>query len=274
MKLAAITLFLGRGLQHFFLDTPYSSFFWDEELLGDFHSNWSFFVNDLFSDKLMDRLSKVIGSYFFFMIIIVLMYDGKQKSKWLRYSLIISSILIFIQAILYSKDKFFELPLFLEFSVQFFTPILILIYLFNQLDSFQKWIKIALAFTFVSHGLYALGIYPLPVHFMEMTMGILDLDEDNAKLFLKIAGIMDIIVSILLFTNEKWLNSALIYMTLWGLLTAFARTVYLLDIALSLENFFLGLPNTMMRLCHGLIPLALFLYLNHPSSYPVKENEE
>jgi hypothetical protein len=50
----------------------------------------------------------------------------------------------------------------------------------------------------------------------------------------------------------------LIYATIWGLLTALARTVYLLDMGINETAVLQGLPETIYRFSHFLLPLALY----------------
>ena len=63
--------------------------------------------------------------------------------------------------------------------------------------------KVAIAVTFISHGLYALNYYPRPGHFTEMVMDILGVKEATAILFLNVAGILDFVIAVGIFIKGK-----------------------------------------------------------------------
>ncbi|MEO1448216.1 MAG: hypothetical protein AAFV07_01745, partial [Bacteroidota bacterium] len=129
----------------------------------------------------------------------------------------------------------------------------------------ELWSKIAIALTFTGHGLYALGLpYATPSGFFVMTQEILGLTAAQAQIFLQIAGGLDLIVLVALFIPPL-ARSALFYATFWGLVTAFARSLAFVDWEASwLENL-RWLSETIVRLSHGLIPLALWFALKRDS---------
>ena len=267
LKLAVFFIFLGRAWQHIAFDTPYRALLWDEEWIGKSGEEWTYFTNELFSDKVVAYLAIGIGIYFLICAITALFFNEYKKhiSPFRRIInkqniLFLGTILLLFLAFLYCKNKFFEIPQFLEHTIQWSSPLLLIYYLKNGWTKrLFLFMKIAIATTFAFHGIYALGIFPLPVHFMEMTMGIMNIDEASARLFLTIAGVMDFMVAILIFLPRKFMQSALIYAIIWGLLTALARTVYLLDMGINETAVLQGLPETIYRFSHFLVPLSLLM---------------
>jgi hypothetical protein len=109
--------------------------------------------------------------------------------------------------------------------------------------------------------LYALGYYPIPGNFIDMTINSIGVTEDTAKIFLYAAGVLDILLSILIFV-PKASKYALLYAFLWGTLTAFARVTgyFTSDLILhSLENSFY---QALYRIPHGLVPLIIY-FIDH-----------
>ena len=88
-----------------------------------------------------------------------------------------------------------------------------------------------------------------------MTLNILPIDEAQAHIFLRIAGILDFVVAILLFI-PKTVKPALWYSVIWGSLTALARVVANFSIEFPMDTFGFWLWETIFRLPHGLIPLV------------------
>jgi len=170
---------------------------------------------------------------------------------------------LILLAALYCKEKFFSAGQFFEYTLQFLTP-LFLIYLSNKekwSNSFTLIIKVAIAFTFICHGLYAVNYYPLPGNFVEMTINILGVGEESARNFLFAAGILDFICGVLIFFPRKISLIAIAYMIFWGLGTTLARIW---------ANFYWEFPwaslhqwwfESLYRIPHFLIPLFLFIYL-------------
>ncbi len=259
---------------HFSGHTVYSSILWDEEGIAWVASDWDTFVNQIFNDRLLDIISYSIGLYFMIVMVQTLRLNKEKEVRNFNQLCFLTTLILALIAFLGARDKFMEWAQFFELSIQFLTPIILAVYLFGKKKQHLILLmKVAIALTFACHGLYALGIFPLPVHFMEMTMGILPLDDTNARLFLKMAGIMDWIVAIMIFIpNRNIVQSALIYMILWGSITALARMTYALLNYGSITDIIQSIPNTLIRVPHALIPFVLLLLLGIlnplPKSHP------
>ncbi|MEO1416573.1 MAG: hypothetical protein AAFW00_14920 [Bacteroidota bacterium] len=151
-----------------------------------------------------------------------------------------------------------------EHAIQFGTPLLMGYYLHQKLstDRSIRWAKILIAITFLCHGLYALGVYAQPAHFLMMTQEILGVSTDEARVFLHVMGALDLWMVVALFVPSQQ-RAALIYAIIWGLLTAIART-WAFGVfkgpgwSHTLQEI---VPQTVFRLAHGLLPLWVFYWV-------------
>ena len=114
------------------------------------------------------------------------------------------------------------------------------------------------AVVFVAHGMFAIGIYPVPARFVQMTIAILGFSEQATFNFLWIAGLLDFIVAIMLFI-PRISRVAMLYMFFWGTLTALARSVSGFNADFWMESLHAYVYETVIRIPHGMIPLALYL---------------
>ncbi|MEM8897929.1 MAG: hypothetical protein AAGC85_07480 [Bacteroidota bacterium] len=168
-----------------------------------------------------------------------------------------STIILFIGTLGSFAAKSYQLPQLLEHSIQWSTPLIYVCIRRQEADMgsiFLFWIKLAITFTFLGHGLYALGIPELPGHFVGMTASILGLTQNQATQFLTVAGILDMLVCV-----GIWLPSSrrisLLYAVFWGTATALARIVAHWDWSDMLGVTDRWLPEVLIRLPHGILPL-------------------
>jgi hypothetical protein len=163
-----------------------------------------------------------------------------------------------------------DVNLLFEHTIQISSPIFL--YLLIQKPTEEtRWLQLirwAIFFTFLGHGLYALGIPYQPPHFLDMVIKIWQIDNWHASNFLKIAGFFDMIVCISILgakKNQNFITYSLVYATLWGLMTALARpiaNIYITEISLlSFQWFF----EFLVRLPHVLLPYLVLasIYPNH-----------
>jgi hypothetical protein len=271
LRVSALAVFLGRGMEHLFRGGPYRALFWDEDWWGREGADWSRISEGWFSDGVIDGITTGIGIYFLVCAVFLAAAREGRGRRWAWpvwggvFCLVLLAFALF-------KDKFYQVPQFMEYTLQWATPGLFLLLFFHGLERRKILLlgRIAIALTFVGHGVYALGWLPVPVHFMEMTMGILGLDEEAARLFLRIAGGLDMWVAVAMFLPGRWLRSGLVYATCWGFLTALARVVYGFQWDLPLDSLSQGLPGTVYRIAHGMVPLWV-LWVTTPR-YPPTTN--
>lgn len=264
LKISIISVFIGRAYQHLFWDAPFRTFFWDEGLLktfveGTFSIDWQSYVTSIQTDAYVDWLVQIFGFLYLASAIAVLIYNF--KSKFFKSIIIVGGLGLVFLSFLQMKERFYQLGQFFEYSLQFGIPFVFIFYQKPFIKNNLTFIlKILIAIVFVSHGLYAVGYYPVPGYFLGMVIDILGFSEDGARLFLLVVGILDFIVSLLIFI-PKISKYALFYAFIWGLLTSFARIFAGFSLDYFWELLHLNLYQVVYRLPHALIPLMLLYFL-------------
>ena len=117
--------------------------------------------------------------------------------------------------------------------------------------------RIAVALTFAGHGLYAIGFYPVPGHFVDMMIMSLHVEESTAVGLLQWAGWIDLIIALLILVPFVYPYAAL-YAFAWGILTAIARVWSNYDATLPLDSLYQWVPETLVRLPNALVPLVVY----------------
>jgi hypothetical protein len=268
LQIAVVAVFLGRAWQHLYWEAPYRVLLWDEDWMkpvveGILGWKWEDYVTSARVDQNIQIFIRGTGVFY-----LICAFAAIFIRQWKRIATIIlwlgSFSLIFLAA-LYCKDKFFHLGQFLEYTSQSSSPIF-LILLHQQQVFHKRWMfamKIAIAFTFICHGLYAIGYYPRPGDFMQMTMAILHINEIEAVQFLKIVGLLDFTAGVLLFMPGRIGKIALYYCIFWGLATTLARIWAPLALGASVDNVVLqSLHESLYRFPHFLMPLVVVLVLD------------
>ena len=264
VQLAVVAVFLGRAWQHIYWDAPFRALLWDQSLMEGFIQtvfgmDWDQYVSSPDVDYGIRVFTKGLG-YFYLLCAISALFIKSFPSIVLPILKAGTLSLIFL-AFLYFKEKFHALAQFWEYSLQWGAPILLLLLHKKQklTAGLVLLMKIGVVLTFCSHGLYALGFYPRPGNFIEMTMNILHVNEEQALIFLNTAGIMDFVLSVLIFLPHRIAIWGLLYATGWGLATTVARVWAYFHIAFWQEILLQWLHESIMRMPHFLIPLSLVL---------------
>jgi len=269
LKLSCFCVFIGRAYEHLFWDAPFRSLLWDQKLLspiveGVFNTNWKDYVTSPFADKTIQTIMKINGAFYAICAIVSLSIHENSK-KFFKVILGTGGVFLFFLALLLTKSKFYHVSMFFEHSIQFGAPF-VLLYLLKVKQDFTKLVmplKVIIALTFVSHGVYAIGtVYPLPGNFVTMTLNILPVTENLAKSLLYVAGLLDFVAAILIFV-PKVSRVALLYAAFWGIVTAFARVLSGLTYEVSLLTLHQYLFATVYRIPHGLIPFICFAILTY-----------
>ena len=222
--------------------------------------DWATWVSD--PGIAQNIASSIVGFGYFYAFCAVLCLIVSKKNKWASFPIAIGSLSLIVLAALYYIDKGFVYAQFIEYTCQWAAP-LALIWA-TRSDEVSKglvnFIKIAIALTFLGHGLYALGYFPVPGNFVYMTTKILGVGDGMAKTFLKIAGVLDILIVTGIFFR-KTQKPLLYYATFWGAVTALARVVAGFNSNAVGHSLSQWLHESVMRLPHGLLPLVLILFL-------------
>jgi hypothetical protein len=266
-QVGATAVFLGRAWQHLRWDAPYRDLFWDENWMGGFvrmlgYADWQAYVTDPSSDAVMQSLVKGMGWFYVCCALAAIFIQRLGRpARWIAR---IGGVMLIFLAALYTKEKFFSLGQFFEYALQWSSPFFLAAFAQQTtISQRQIWLlKIAVALTFICHGLYAIGYYPRPELFQTMVINILQVDNDQAKIFLNLAGIMDFAASIALFVRWRKVDlPALAYLTFWGFMTTIARPWAFVHWEFLGSGLSQWLHESVFRLPHVLLPLALLLWL-------------
>ncbi len=264
-RLSVSLIFLGRAWQHLFWDAPFRAIFWDETLLRPIIENvlrmdWQSYATSISTDTVIQSLIITHGIVYLIAAVMT-WWIRRDRQYWLRYWIYIGGMCLLILAMLQTKEKFYHIAQFFEHSIQFGLPF-VFVYSLQKTVSVPRLmncLKLLIAITFFSHGLYAFGVYPVPGHFIDMTIRIVGISEKTAISFLYVAGMLDFILAILLFVPFVY-RYALWYAAVWGLLTALARIVANFYIDFPIQSLHQYLYLVVYRLPHGLVPLLVLVY--------------
>ncbi len=243
LRLSAFFVLFGRGIQHLFYDAPYRIILWNEGLLAPIFNLFGWSWKDYVTSSLTDRFinySVILVGILLIICSLVVIFNYKKGEKLLY----LSGCYLIVLSLLYMASKYFIPAQFIEYSAQMFSPFaLIMFWKKGQSDRLVLFIRLAVALTFIGHGSYALGIFPVPGNFVDMVINILGCTESTALVFLKIMGSLDFFAAILLFIPilDHW---ALTFCCAWGLLTSFARVG---------EESVFGFMHTLSTLGHEFI---------------------
>ncbi len=228
LQLATCSVFAGRSWQYLYWDAPYRTLLWDESLMRKpvalfLSMEWSAYVTDPGVEAGIQLSVTISGLILLLCAVGVWLLNAYPR--FIRPLLYVGSGLLLLLAFLYFKEKFYQPAQFIELSAQWASPLLLLwLHRTGEANrSFRLALKIVIALTFTGHGLYAIGVHPRPGHFMQMIMNILALDSRQSILLLNTAGVLDFLISILIFLPPLWARPALLYAVFWGGATTLAR---------------------------------------------------
>ncbi|GJM32523.1 MAG: hypothetical protein DHS20C18_15240 [Saprospiraceae bacterium] len=277
-RIACVSVFWGRAWQHLFWDAPFRTLLWDEKWMrpiieGVFGMSWTSYVTSPSVGNGIETSIVLLGWFYLLAGFAALVYPfAKTINTWIIR--IGGGFLLFL-AFLYWKEKFYYFGQFFEYTLQVFTPFFF-IWLYTKgtiTMRMQGMLKIAIALTFACHGLYAIGFYPQPEHFLTMPMNILHLNNEQAKMFLNLAGIADFVLSICLFLPWRKVNMvALAYAVFWGFMTSLARIWAYFYLEDWMNNLHQWSFQFLYRAPHFLLPAVLFLFYWDANPKAVKES--
>lgn len=276
-QIAAFSVFLGRAWQHLVWDAPFRTLLWDEDIMkglieGFFNTPWETYITSEKTDENIQKAVKATGWFYLFCAVMVFFIK-----KWKKLSgvfMILGSISLIVLAALYCKERFFSIGQFLEYALQFSSPLLLYFVVKKGEISprIRFTMKLCIALTFICHGLYAVGYYPRPGHFSQMTINILGVQEQTAIQFLNLAGYLDFLIGVGIFFPFKISRWILLYAILWGFLTTIARVWAYVELEFFLESLKQWAHQSIYRIPHFLIPFILYqstLMKNRVAKEPV-----
>lgn len=260
LRLLCFCVFAGRAWQHLRWDAPYRALLWSETFLAPVFERmgwqWQYWVSH--SDVYIGKGIKATGVFFAVCAVASLAVDGKHRMG--RYLLPAGGFMLALLALLYWKEKFFFTGELIEYSAQVVCPFLLYALLYRHTTS-EKLILaglVAVSLTFIGHGLFAIGYYPVPGNFQQMMVNFFGLPETVARRWLFYAGVMDMVVAAGIFVTPLR-APLLVYAACWGFVTAFARLVANYDAHIPLYWLNLWLFETLVRIPNGGLPVFLML---------------
>ncbi len=245
-------ILFGRGILHFTSEQPYSILFSDPSSI--FHQKIDFNLNHL-------QISIGIIHLIFAFFSILSLKWLKEFRLILLFPIPITLLLIHCYATFIQSH--FVPEQFIEHALQLFLPLIFMHAVIKNtnfaLPNSRFPIYILIAFTFIGHGIYAIGFHYVPSNFKEMVINSFHFNELQTNHFLFFIGLIDFITSVLIFTRFLQKES-LVYMFIWGFLTSFARLYAYIGIVdfstIVQENIF----QVLLRLPHAFIPLGLLIW--------------
>lgn len=273
LQIAVVCLFLGRAWQHLFWDAPYRTLLWDEQWMksivqGLLQMDWQTYVRSPQVDQAIQNTIRITGV--FYLLCAVAAIAINQLKKWAYRVLYLGSFSLVFLAFLESKEHFFYLGQFLEYTLQFACPVFLVLFHRKQTISHRLlfWMKIAMSITFIAHGLFAIGYYPTPGYFVEMVMNIMGVGQETGVVILKIAAILDFIAGIIIFLPGKMALPGFIYMVIWGFGTTIARIWGYFHPEIFMQVLHQWVYQSLYRVPHFMVPLLALLYFWKPKSLP------
>lgn len=259
ISISCFLMLIGRAYQHFFADSPIRGLLYSPFIMKPFLSltgvSFDSYINHPLLDERITLSLKLTGLLLFFLGWCFL-WIGIFPENVKRVVVYISCFMLMLVSFAYYKDKSFSIGQFLEYAAQMFLPLYFIIK--------ERWLSIFLksciAITFFSHGLYAIGYYPIPGNFMQMIIIALKCSNENALTILYVAGILDFVFAIGVFI-PKLSRGFLFYGLFWGFVTTFARLYTNFHIEFGLANFSYWTMEFLVRIPHFTVPLVLLMNL-------------
>ena len=241
IKWSTALLLISNGWYHFLSKQPY---------------NYLFNQNSI-------EISNLFGLTLIFFGVLAIFWK-RRKSK-LIYLFLIPSLILFINTLGSFVKANYVFEQIVEHFSQFGLPLLFILSFSKSVNykNLIQWTMIIMALTFIGHGLFAVGLHFQPDNFINMTMTILKIDTLQSTTFLIIMGLLDFIFTIGIFFKATR-KISLIYMIIWGLLTALARTAFVYNE--TADIIMQHIPQTILRLPNSILPLMIFLYYRLVSS--------
>ncbi len=265
LQFLTFAVFAGRAYQHIFWDIPIRTLMWDEGLLGGVverwtDMSWQEYVTSMEMDAWLQNIAMGLGWFCLLCAVLVWLFNANRR--WMGWILRAGGVYLILLFLLYWKEKFHSAGMFIEHTLQWGTPFMLVwavLYPYNT-NRFRFWLKVAIALTFIGHGLYAFGYYPVPGNFTDMMVMTFGMSDAMALFWLKVAGVLDFIAAAALFI-PRLVKPALIYCIIWGFITAFARIVANFSFDMPVDSLYQWWHETFFRLPHGGIPLLVYWLL-------------
>lgn len=261
-------MLIGHGWMCWNGQMPLRALVWDEKLFSGaaeqfFGMDWGTWASSLEIDDSINRAVRLQAVLFFGFAVAALL---PLRLKFLALVHIVATLDLCFLAWLKYHDSGMGIGMFVEHASQVLMPVIVLL-----AAGGRRWATVglvAVAATFVGHGLFAIGIpmeitwlnHPQPGNFVEMTMLALRFETETAAgRFLLIAGILDLVVVGLIFIRGRARTMGLAYMAAWGFATALARPWVYYEPTAASETLLRWVPEFIYRVPHFALPICLLL---------------
>ncbi len=259
VKWGAVMVFVGRAWQHLRWDVPYRNIFWDERLMTpivrSLGMTWQTYTHNLAVDAAITQFSHGLGV--FDAVCALLIISGAWQYRWGKAVLWLGVLHVCFLAFVYCKEHFYHVGQLFEFALQVALPAAMLCWNWKHVNTF---LKLACSLTFICHGLYAIGYYPVPGDFVDMMLNGFGGNEAQARSLLFGFGVLDMVAAVLIWLHGWPQKIGLWYLIVWGMLTTFARITahYHPEIGFVtvFENWWF---HALYRFAHWMGPVAVWL---------------
>lgn len=265
----SLTLF-ARGWLTFFWDHYLRGLIWHEEALKPvleqyFSISWRDFA--MSSDSWLTPLIQGIGMWLMIMAGVVLFMGRIRVLRWTLLP-VIGFMALDVFARFIEHDGRWGMAM--EYALQAMVPLLLFLMLSGSKT--RRWLiglaLVATSLCFIGHGCYAMGFYPVPWSYQNMTMRLLGLEGEAVLTFLAVMGYLDFTVVFALFW-KRLRKLALCYMIAWGFATAMARVLAHIESSQRWYGLDPWMFETLVRSSHWMIPLALLTLLRKNDNTPL-----
>jgi len=273
LLISCLCLFAGRAFQHLFQDIPLRTLLWDQSLMEPIVNfvlklRWEDYASDPKWDRAIQIFIKLMGVVYLLCaaVCVSICFQSRKYAKFL----IVGSFFLFFLSFIYYIDKFFRLGEWFEYTVQWMSPLVLYMLVMKEAKVYALglYMRVAVALTFAGHGLYAIGFYPVPGHFIDMIIMSLHVQESTAVMLLQWAGWLDLVIALLILAPFVYHYAAL-YAFGWGILTAIARVWANYDPTLPFGSLYQWLPETLIRIPNAIMPLAIYYTYVYFAKRPV-----
>ena len=272
LRIVCAVMFAGHGWVCWNGDMPLRALLWDEELVsGAVKSltgmDWGEWVSSMRVDDGINVAIRV-QAWIFYAFAAAVLLPVRHLALGVVY--FIATLNLAFLAWLKYHDAGVGIGQGLEHLSQVAMPLALFLLVRGNRRSAIAVAMVAIAVTYVGHGLFAIDLpsqtiwlnHPRPGNFTEMTMLCFGLEtEPPAVRILVAAGIVDIVAAVLIFAGRWPRSTGLLWMTMWGFLTALARPWAYFEPTAAAETLDRWVPEALYRAPHFGLPLFLLLAL-------------
>ena len=272
LRVSCAIMLVGHGWVAWNGHLPVRALLWNEELMRGivaslFNTDWNTWVSSFEIGDRIDAGVRIQAVILFAFAASALIPINKHGFPYIY--LLATANLVLLSWLRYLEAGV-GLGQFLEYASQIATPFILFVSLRNRRPLLIVVILAALALTFCSHGVFAIGYqsgtpwfnHPRPGGFTEMLMLCLGLEtESTANRLLLLGGILDLVAVVAVFIKGRTASLGLTYMILWGFLTALARPWAYFDAANTADSLNTWVPEALLRIPHFALPLYVLLAL-------------